>query len=183
MLWLHNVPVGNKTKKYAVYSPMSSAGAYRPLFSITLQRWQLCFSSLSDRQWAVGSVDLPDSLSPGTRLLIWGGLWFPLKSFHTWMIHAVPAALYVNTDTVVASLFAGIRLYLSLCKRSLDTGASVVYFGWILDREQTRTKKERCSFSFLSACPTLSSFTYTNTKRSHSDLNVWPVSSTVKRSL
>lgn len=45
------------------------------------------------------------------------------------MIHAVPAALYVNTDTVVASLLAGIGLHLSFCKRSLDTGVSVVYFG------------------------------------------------------
>lgn len=143
-------------KKYIVYPPTSIADAHWPLFSITLQQWQVCFSSLSDRRWAVGSVDLPDSLSPGTRLLIWGGLWFPLKSFHTWMIHAVPAALYVNTDTVVASLFAGIRLYLSFCKRSLDTGASVVYFGWILDREQTRTNKEGCVISFLS--PGLTSF-------------------------
>lgn len=28
------------------------------------------------------------------------------------MVHAVPAALHVNTDTVVASLFTRIRLYL-----------------------------------------------------------------------
>lgn len=72
----YNVPLEDNAKKYIAYLPMSSADAYRPL-----QQWQLCFSSLSDRWWAVGSVDSPDSLTPGTRLLIWGRLWFLLKSF------------------------------------------------------------------------------------------------------
>lgn len=127
---------------------MSSTDACRPSFSRSPFNSDSCVS----QAWAIagGSVDLPDSLSPGATLLIWGGLWFPLKSFHTRMIHAVPAALNGNTDTIVASLLAGIRLYLSFCKRWLDTGASVVYFGWILDREQTRTNKEGRIIRFLS---------------------------------
>ncbi len=174
-------PVGDTAKKYGVYPPMRSADAHRPLFPITLQQWQLCFSSLSDCWWAVGSVDLPDSFSLGTRLLILGGLWFLLRSFHTWMTHAVPAALYENTDTVVASLFAGISLYLLFSKRSLDTGASVVYFGWILDREQTRTNKEAFSLSHLN----IFFFSIMHTQK-HSEksfgLNVWSVGSVVSRS-
>lgn len=91
--------------------------------------------------WAIVGEQLSDSLSLGTKLIIWGGLWFLLKSFHARMIHALPAALHVNTDTAVASLFAGSGLYLSYCKRFLNTGASVVYFSWILSREQKRKNK------------------------------------------
>lgn len=105
--------------------------------------------SCVSQAWAIIFERLPDSLSLGTKLLIWGGLWFLLKSFHTWMIHAIPAALYVNTDTAVASLFTRFRLYLSYCKHFLNTGASVVYFGWILNREQTMTNKEGTFISFL----------------------------------
>ena len=143
---------------------MSSTDACRPSFSRSPFNSDSCVS----QAWAIagGSVDLPDSLSPGTRLLIWGGLWFLLKSFHTRMIHAVPAALNGNTDTIVASLLAGIRLYLSFCKRWLDTGASVVDFGWILNREQMRTTKKDVALDFyLLVSP---SFLYTHQQRDKS---------------
>lgn len=82
------------------------------------------------------------------KLIIWGGLWFPLKSFHARMIRALPAALRVNADAAAASLVTGIGLYLSYCKPCLKTGASVVYLSWILSRD--RTKKEASAFCLYS---------------------------------
>lgn len=105
--------------------------------------------SCVSQAWANAGERLSDSLSLGTELIIWGGLWFPLKSFHAQMTHALPAALHVNTDTAAASLFAGIGIYLSHCKRFVNTGASVLYFGKILSREQTRQNKEGFFISFL----------------------------------